>query len=59
MIVLLIIGGLALIALIAVVVGIVDAAHARAWREVAADRRGEWEARRPEFHGPYEAWDED
>jgi hypothetical protein len=55
----LIVSGLGLIALIAVVVGIVDAAQSRAWREVAADRRGEWEARQPEFHGPSEPWDED
>ncbi len=59
MIVSLIVGGLGLIALIAVVVGIVDAAQSRSWREVAADRRGEWEARQPEFHGPSDSWDED
>lgn len=59
MIALLIVGGLGVIALIAVVVGIVDAAQSRAWREVAASRRDEWEARQPEFHGPFEAWDED
>lgn len=59
MTVFLIIGGLALILLIAVVVGIVDAAYSSRWRSVAAERRDQWEARRPEFHGGYEAWDED
>ncbi|GAA3218058.1 hypothetical protein GCM10017691_00550 [Pseudonocardia petroleophila] len=56
----LIVAGIALIALIAVVVGIVDAAHAGAWREIAAQRREQWLSRQPEFHGvDPDAWDED
>jgi hypothetical protein len=38
-----------LIFLIAVVVGIIDAAQAPVWRRVAAERRQSWEARA--FHG--------
>lgn len=60
MTVLLILAGLCMIALIAVVVGIVDAAQAAAWREIAAQRRENWDARRPEFHGVEpDVWDED
>jgi hypothetical protein len=56
----LIVAGVVMIALIAVVVGIVDAAHAAAWREIAAQRREQWSARQPEFHGVEpDAWDED
>lgn len=66
----LIIGGVALLALIAVIVGVVDSAQASAWRRIAAARREQWEARQPEFHGHTEshgeqtawdstAWDED
>lgn len=50
----LIIGGLVLLALVAVVVGVVDAAQASAWRRIAADRRERWESRRPELHGRFE-----
>ena len=59
MIIAFIAGGLALIALIAVVVGIVDARQAPNRRQVAAERRDRWEARQPEFHGPSYDWDED
>jgi hypothetical protein len=38
--------GLLLIVLMAGVVGIIDAWHASAWREVAAERRRRWEDRR-------------
>lgn len=61
----LILGGLGLLVVIAVVVGVVDSARASAWRRIAAARRAQWEARRPEFHGTapeawaHEAWDED
>lgn len=51
MIITLIVVGLGALALIAVVVGVVDAAQASAWREVAARRREQWYARRHEFHG--------
>ncbi|MBW0113926.1 hypothetical protein [Pseudonocardia abyssalis] len=47
----LIIVGVGIIGLIAVVVGIVDAAQASAWREIAAQRREQWLHRQPEFHG--------
>ncbi len=62
---LLIASGIGMIALIAVVVGIVDAAPAATWREIAAQRRENWQARQPqdrmpEFHGVEpDAWDED
>ncbi len=37
-------GGLATILVIAIVVGIVDAANATTWRQIAAERRDRWEA---------------
>lgn len=46
-----IIVGVAFIVVVAIVVGIVDAAQAPTWRRIAAERRARWEARRPEFHG--------
>jgi hypothetical protein len=36
--------GTAVILVLAVVVGVVDAAHAPRWRQVAAERRRAWEA---------------
>ena len=55
--------GVAFILLVAIVVGIVDAAHASSWRQVAAERRQRWEeARSLEYHGSPrepEGWDED
>lgn len=61
-----IIAGVAVLAAIAVVVGIVDAAHAPTWREIAAERRAQWEAgqseagHEPQLHGPADPWrDED
>lgn len=53
--------GIAFIVVVAIVVGIVDAAQAHVWRQVAADRRARWEAHRPEFHGvdPQDAWSDD
>lgn len=44
--------GVGAVVAIAVILGVVDAARARAWREVAAQRRERWEARHPEYHGP-------
>jgi hypothetical protein len=38
--------GTALIFVLAVVVGVVDAVHAPRWRQVAAERRRAWEAGR-------------
>ncbi|MFC4944658.1 hypothetical protein [Pseudonocardia sp. GCM10023141] len=61
----LVIAGIGFIAVVAVVVGIVDAARASAWRRIAAERRRtNWEARRPEYHGidgidPYDPDDDD
>jgi hypothetical protein len=43
--------GIGIILVVAVIVGIVDAAQAAAWRRVAAERRETWEAKQPEFHG--------
>jgi hypothetical protein len=61
MIVEVIVGGIGLIVVIAVVVGIVDAAHASAWRRIAAERRRNWEARQLEPHGEVwsDSWDDD
>ena len=47
----LIAAGIGFIMIVAIVVGIVDAAKAPARRRVAAERRENWEARRPQFHG--------
>jgi hypothetical protein len=58
-----IVTGVGFIAVVAIVVGIMDAAQASAWRRIAAERRMRWEARRPEFHGVDSAdtdtWDDD
>lgn len=55
-----ILGAIVLIAVLAVVVGIVDAVSGPAARLKAAERREQWEARRFTYHGPSdEAWDED
>jgi hypothetical protein len=61
--------GIGLLVLVAIVVGIVDAAQAPTWRQVAAERRARWEAKQPQLHGldqhagPYayddESWDDD
>ncbi len=60
----LIVGGIVLIAVVALIVGIVDATQAPAWRRVAAKRRQEWEERSLELHGGVEPagqddWDDD
>jgi hypothetical protein len=47
----LIIAGIGLLILVAIVVGIVDAAQAPTWREIAAERRAQWEAKQPQLHG--------
>ena len=49
--------GIGVILVIAVVVGIVDAANAPMWRQVARERRQRWESRQVEYHGG--AWDDD
>ena len=55
--------GVTFILLVAIVVGIVDAAHASSWRQIAAERRQRWEeARNLSYHGAPrepEGWDED
>ena len=47
----LIIGGLGFLLLAAIVVGIVDALQAPRRRQIAAERRAQWEARRLQPHG--------
>ncbi len=54
-----IIGGLAALLLVAIVVGIVDARQASSWRQVAAERREDWEARHLQPQGPPYAEDDD
>ena len=47
-----IIGGLGFLLLVAIVVGIVDAVQASSWRQIAAERREQWESkRRLQLHG--------
>lgn len=58
----LIVGGLALLAVIAITVGIVDAAQAPKRRMIAAERRARWEASRQREYTPAlvdDDWDED
>jgi hypothetical protein len=69
----LIAAGIGLLVLVAIVVGIVEAAQAPTWRQIAAERRAQWEAKQPQLHGldphagpqPYddgyddESWDDD
>jgi hypothetical protein len=46
-----IVGGIAVIVVLAIIVGVVDATNAPTWRQIAADRRRDWEARQLEPHG--------
>ncbi len=46
--ILMILGGLGVLLLAAVVVGVVDALQAAGWREVAAERREQWESLHPQ-----------
>jgi hypothetical protein len=59
----LIAAGIAFIVVVAIVVGIVDATQAPAWRRVAAERREQWEARHGrrqlEYHGIDHLYGED
>lgn len=56
----LILAAVALIALLAIAVGITDAAQGPARRMRAVERRERWEAsHRYVVHGPDEGWDED
>ncbi|HWM58792.1 MAG TPA: hypothetical protein VNO83_13240 [Pseudonocardia sp.] len=54
-----IVGGIALIAVLAVVVGIADSVQAPAWRRIARERRRIWEARQLETDRPQHSasWD--
>jgi hypothetical protein len=54
------VAGIAFIVVVAIVVGIVDALQAPAWRRIAAERHENWERRRLSHHGPprSELWDE-
>lgn len=47
--------GAGFLVLVAIVVGIVDAAQAATWRRIASERREQWEARQPQLHAidPY------
>jgi hypothetical protein len=60
-----IVGGIVFIVIAAIVVGVVDASRATRWRQVAEDRRREWEERVLELHGGAEPgtanddWDDD
>jgi hypothetical protein len=68
----LIAAGVGLLVLVAIVVGIVEAAQAPTWRQIAAERRAQWEAKQLQLHGldPHagpqsyddsydESWDDD
>lgn len=58
----LILVGLAALAAIATVVGVVDAAQNKAWRRVAAERRRNWEMRQElmgRTSGGVDAWGDD
>lgn len=67
--IILIAAGIGLLILVAITVGIVEAAQAPTWRQIAAERRARWEAKQPQPHGldPYagsasyddESWDDD
>jgi hypothetical protein len=48
----LIVAGFGLLILVAIVVGIVEATQAPTWRQIAAERRAQWEAKQPQLHGP-------
>jgi hypothetical protein len=54
-----IVGGIALIVVLAVVVGIADSVQAPAWRRIARERRRIWEARQLETDRPQHSvsWD--
>jgi hypothetical protein len=64
-----IVAGIGLLVLVAIVVGVMDAAQAPEWREIAAERRARWEAkqaaaarRRPVRRPPAddgESWNDD
>jgi hypothetical protein len=52
--------GLGVLAVMGVVVGILDAAQARAWRRVAAERRRNWEVRQAASSGRSDdSWGDD
>ena len=56
--------GIAFIAVVAIVVGIVDASRAARWRRVAEERRQDWEQRTLQLHLGREqttadGWDDD
>jgi hypothetical protein len=59
----LIAAGVGLLVLVAIVVGIVEAAQAPTWRQIAAERRARWEAAysgSQSYDDTYdESWDDD
>jgi len=56
-----IVAGVGFIVIVTIVVGIADAYRAPARRQIAAERRQNWEARQLEFHGveDVDGWDDD
>jgi hypothetical protein len=51
-----IVAGIALIVIVALVVPIVDAIQAPTWRQIARERRQNWEDRQLQPHGPHDPW---
>jgi hypothetical protein len=43
--------GIGFLVVVAIIVGIVDAAQASRWRTVARERRERWESRQRQYHG--------
>jgi hypothetical protein len=54
------VAGIVFIAVVAIVVGIVDAVRAPRWRQIAAERHENWEARQFQHHGSRgsDPWDD-
>jgi len=54
------VAGIVFIVVVAIVVGIVDAVLAPRWRQIAAERHENWEARQFQHHGSRgsDPWDE-
>lgn len=48
------VAGIVFIAVVAIVVGIVDAVRAPRWRQIAAERHENWEARQLQHHGSHQ-----
>lgn len=60
MIIMLILAGVGALAVIAMVVGVIDARRSHEWRRIAAERRYNWEVRQAlSVRGPVDAYPED